>query len=313
MRVGSRAVSAGLAIILAATLSACDRIANLRAKQVLTTANSLYQAQNYKEAATKYEEVIQRDPSNMDIYFYLANSYDNLYKPNEPGETINPAMLTKAIENYKLAAERASDPKMKKLALQYLAAAYGPDKLNDPSQAEPVMQQMMQLDPSDTTAYFALARLYEDAGNLDEAEATLMKAKDTQPKQSVVYQQLAGYYQRQGDFDKVIDAILQRTALEPNNPEAHYSIATYYWDEAFRNTRLNDQQKRDYTQKGLVSIDRALQLKPDYVEAIVYKGLLIRVQAGMEKDAKRQQDLLKEATALQEKAVDLKNKQAAGA
>ena len=312
MRAGSRAVSAGIAIILAATLSACDRIANLRAKQVLTTANSLYQAQNYKEAAAKYEEVIQRDPNNTVVYFYLANSYDNLYKPNKPGASVNPAMLTKAIENYKLAIERAPDPKMKKLSLQYLVSAYGPDKLDDPSQAEPILQQMIQLDPSDTAGYFVLARLYEDAGNLDEAEATLMKAKDTQPKQSVVYQQLAGYYQRQGEFAKVIDAILQRTVLEPNNPEAHYSIATYYWDEAFRNTRLNDQQKREYAQKGLESVDKALQLKPDYVEAIVYKGLLLRVQAGMEKDAKRQQDLLKQATALQEKAADLKNKQAAG-
>ena len=127
MRVGSRAVTAGIAIILAATLSACDRIANLRAKQVLTTANSLYQAQNYKEAAARYEEVIQRDPNNTVVYFYLANSYDNMYKPNKPGAVANPAMLTKAIENYKLASEKADDPQMKKLSLQYLVAAYGPD------------------------------------------------------------------------------------------------------------------------------------------------------------------------------------------
>lgn len=312
MRVRSRAAAAGMVIVLAATLSACDWIANLQAKQVLRNANSLYQAQNYKEAAAKYEEVLQRDPTMSVVYFYLANSYDNMYKPTKPGATTNPAMLTKAIENYKLAIEREQDPKMKKLSLQYLASAYGPDKLDDPSQAEPILQQMIQLDPSDTTAYFVLAKLYEDAGELDKAEGTLMKAKDTQPKESAVYQQLSGYYQRQGEFAKVIDTILQRTVLEPNNPEAHYSIASYYWDEAFRNIRLTDQQRREYAQQGLESIDKALQLKPDYVEAIVYKGLLLRVQAGMEKDAKRQQDLLKQATALQEKAGDLKKKQAAG-
>jgi predicted Zn-dependent protease len=311
MRVRSIAVSAGTAIILVVTMSACGQIGRLRANQSLKDANSLYQKGNYKAAAEKYEEVLQRDPSRTIVYFYLGNSYDNQYKP-KGGAAANPAMLTKAIENYKLAVEREPDPKMKKVSLQYLANAYGPDKLNDPSQAEPVVQQLIQQDPKDTTSYFALSRIYEDAGSLDQAEAMLIKAKDAEPKQSVVYQQLAGYYQRQGEFDKLIDAVQQRAVLEPNNPEAHYFIASYYWDEAYRNTRLSEAQKRDYTQKGMDEIEKALALKADYIEAIVYKGLLLRLEAGMEKDAKKQQDLLKQATALQEKAADLKNKQAAG-
>jgi len=132
------------------------------------------------------------------------------------------------------------------------------------------------------------------------------------PKDARVYQQLAGFYQRQGDFDKLIAAINQRAELEPSNPEAHYSIATYYWDEAYRNTRLSEAQKREYTDKGLQAIEKALQLKPDYVEAITYKGLLLRVQAAMEKDAAKQKQLLSDATKLQEQAVALKKKQAQG-
>ena len=310
MRVRSRAVSACAAIILAVTVSACGKVAELKAKKVLKDANSSYQSQNYKEAAARYEEVLQNDPSQTVVYFYLGNSYDNMFKPGRQGVAPDPALLTKAIANYKLAVEHSEDPKMKKLALQYLVAAYS-DKLNDPEKAIPLVQQMIQLDPSDTTSYFALERLYEDFGNLDEAEAILLKAKDVQPKQPAVYQQLAGYYQRQGEFPKLIEAVQQRAAIEPNNPEAHYSIASYYWDEAYRNTRLTEAQKREYAQNGLAEVDKALEIKPDYVEAIVYKGLLIRIQAGMEKDAKKQQDLLKQATALQEKAADLKNKQAA--
>ena len=313
MGVRGRSVSVGTAIILAATLSACEQIASLQAKQGLKDANSLYQQQNYRAAAAKYEEVLQGDPGQSVVYFYLGNSYDNLYRSNKPGAPVDPAMLDKAIANYKLAVERSQDPQMKKLSLQYLVAAYGPDKLDDPSRAEPILQEMIKLDSSDTAAYFVLARLYEDAGNLDESEAILMRSKEAQPKQSVVYQQLAGYYQRQGDFLKVIEIVHQRAVLEPDNPEVHYSIASYYWDEAYRNARLTDPQKQEYAQKGLESVEKAVVLKPDYVEAIVYKGLLLRIQAGLEKkDAKRQQELLKQATALQEKAADLKKKQAAG-
>ena len=311
MRVRSRAVSACAAIILAVTVSGCGKVAELRAKKVLKDANSAYQSQNYKEAAARYEEVLQNDPSQTVVYFYLGNSYDNLFKPDRQGGAADPALMTKAVANYKLSVERSGDPKMKKLALQYLVAAYS-DKLNDPEQAIPLVQQMIELDPSDTASYFALERLHEDFGNLDEAEAILLKAKEVQPKQPAVYQQLAGYYQRQGEFPKLIEAVQQRAAIEPNNPDAHYSIASYYWDEAYRNTRLTEAQKREYAQNGLTEVDRALEIRPDFVEAIVYRGLLLRIQAGMEKDAKRQLDLLKQATALQEKAVDLKNKQAAG-
>jgi tetratricopeptide (TPR) repeat protein len=157
-----------------------------------------------------------------------------------------------------------------------------------------------------------LAKIYEDNGNLDQAEAMYNKAKDMKPKDATVYQQLAGFYQRQGEFEKLIEAVQQRATLEPKNPEAHYSIAAYYQDEAFRNTRLTEAQKRDYVEKGLDEVEKALEIKPDYVDAIVYKGLLLRLQATTEKDPKKQQELLKEATDLQKKAADLKQKQTKG-
>jgi hypothetical protein len=318
MRVRSSAIVASTAITAAVALSACGQLGNLQAKKAFKDANTSYQAQNYAEAAARYQEVVadpgtDSDPNLVHAYFYLANSYDNQYKPARKGEPENDALLTKAIENYKLAAEKETDPKMKKLSLDYLVNAYGPDKLDDPTQAEPIVQQMIQLDPTDTTNYFALAKIYEDAGNIDEAEAQLMKAREAKPKDAAVYQQLAGFYQRQGEFDKLIAAVQQRSELEPNNPEAHYAVATYYWDEAYRNTRLNEAQKREFVKSGLTAVDKALSLNPDYVEALTYRGLLLRIEAAMEKDAARQKQLLNEATALQEKAVGLKKKQASGA
>ncbi len=312
MRLSSKAILAG---VVAISVVSCSRVGNLQGRRSFKEANALYQQQKYENAAAKYEEVIKASPDSPEgitSYFFLANSYDNLYKPARKGEKDNDANLTKAIENYKLSAEKETRADIKKLALDYLVAAFGPDKLDDPTQAEPIVQRMIQLDPSDTTNYFALAKIYEDAGNIEQSEAMLMKAKEAKPKDAAVYQQLAGFYQRQGDFDKLIAAIQQRAELEPNNPEAHYAIATYYWDEAYRNTRLAEAQKREYTDKGLAAIDQALKLKPDYVEAITYKGLLLRVQAAMEKDAGKQKQLLSDATKLQEQAVALKKKQASG-
>lgn len=309
MRIRSLTVSLAAAATL---MGACGQVANLKARKSFKEANVLYQGQDYRKAAEKYEEALKADSSLTQAYFFLGNSYDNQFKPARRGEAENDGFLTKAIENYKLAAERDTDPKLKKLALEYLVAAYGPDKLNDPSQAEPMVQRMIEIDPSDPTNYFALAKIYEDAGNYEQAEAILQKAKEARPNDSAVYMQLAGYYNRQGEFDKTIEALEQRAAKEPNNPEAHYTIASYYWDKAYRDFRLKDPEKKEFVQKGIKSVDRALQIKPDYLEAVVYKGLLLRLQANVEKDVGKQKELLREAEALQVRAKELQKKKAAG-
>ena len=100
--------------------------------------------------------------------------------------------------------------------------------------------------------------------------------------------------------------------MEPNNPEAFHTIASYYWDDTSRDVRLSDAQKLEYVQKGLEASDKALSLRSDYVDAMVFKGLLLRQQALLEKDPARQQELLKEAVGLSDKANDLKKRQVAG-
>ena len=137
-------------------------------------------------------------------------------------------------------------------------AAYGPDKLNDPTMAEPIVKQMIDLDPGDPTNYFQLAGIYENSGEYELAEQTFLKAKEAKPNDPNVYMQLAGYYNRQGDFPKTIEALGQRVALEPNNPEAHYTVSTYYWDKAYRDFRLKDAEKLDMVMKGIESVDKAI-------------------------------------------------------
>jgi tetratricopeptide (TPR) repeat protein len=302
----------GIVLALSCTVAACSQFAGLQAKKYFKDANLLYQQQDYRRAAAAYEEALKADPNLTVAYFYLGNSYDQLYKPSRAGEAENDAFLQKAIENYQIAVEREQDPKMKKLALEYLVAAYGPDKLNDPDKMEPLIRQMVEIDPSDPANYFALAKLYEDSGRYDEAEQILIDARDKRSTDPAVYMQLAGFYNRQGDFQKTIEALSERANREPNNPEAFYTIGTFYWDKAYRDIRIKDDEKSGYAQRGLEAINRALELNPDYMEAVTYKGLLLRVQANLTKDAARQKTLLAEAEQLQERALELRKKKAAG-
>jgi len=276
-------------------------------------ANAAYAASDYKKAIAKYQEALKNNPELAYAYFYLGNSYDNLYKATKKGQPENDAYLQKAVENYKLATEKITDPKLRKLSFEYLLNSYGPDKLNDPSQAEPIVQKMIEMDPADTANYFALAKIYEDAGNYEQAEAALLKARDAHPKDSAVYMQLATFYNHQGQFDKTMDALNQRAEQDPHNPEGYYTIGVYYWDKSFRDKALNDATRREYIDKGMAAVDKAISIKPDYLEAIVYKGLLIRLEANMEKDRKKQAELLKEADALRDRAKALQKTKTTGA
>jgi hypothetical protein len=108
------------------------------------------------------------------------------------------------------------------------------------------------------------------------------------------------------DFSKLIAVVHQRAELESTNPEAHYDVAIYYWDEARRSSNLTRTQQHECVKNGLAAIDRAIALNPNYIDALVCRGLLLRMEASVESDADRQKALLDEAAQLQEKAIGLK-------
>ena len=69
-----------------------------------------------------------------------------------------------------------------------------------------------------------------------------------------------------------------------------------------------------FVKQGLDAVDKAIQLNPNYFEALTYKNLLLRVQANLEKNPDRQQALLREANEWRDKAQEVRKKaQAAGA
>ena len=303
------AVVAGLGL----TVIGCGQVSMLRGRMALKDGHTAYQQQDYRGAIEAYERTIAADPNQTEAYFYLGNSYDNLYRPTRRGEPANDQLLERAVENYKKAAEMEQRPELRKLALQYLANAYGADKLNDPAQSEPVVQKLIEMDPKDPVNYFALSRIYEDSGDYEQAEQTLVKAREANPTEGTVYTTLAAFYNRQGNFEKSIEALQARAEREPNNPEAFYTIATYYWEKAYRDFSLNDAQKLKFVQAGVAAIDKAIALNDQYMEALVYKNLLLRVQANLERNPARQQALIREATELSNRAEDIRKKTAAGA
>jgi tetratricopeptide (TPR) repeat protein len=310
-----RTSATAVAVVLGLTVmvAGCGKYSwgSLKAQKDWKDGGDLYRASDWKGAAAKFEAALASDPNRHEIFFYLGNSYDNLYKASHAGEPENDAYIQKAIENYGKAAEQGPNPEIRKLALQYLVAAYGPEKLNDPAKAEPIVQKMISVDPSDPANYNYLSKIYEDAGRYEEAEQTLLKARDVKPNDPLVYSSISGFYNRQGDFQKTMENLQKAADLEPKNPQGYQMVATYYWEKAYKDHRLTSPQKKEYIQKGLEATDKALALNPDYAEALTYKNLLLRMLGNEETDLTKRAAYYKEADDLRNRAIELNKKRTA--
>lgn len=282
----------------------------LSARKAVKEAHELYKGSKWKEAAARYEDAVTADPTLSGAHFFLANSYDNLYKPSRAGEPENDAYMQKAIEWYKKAAEKEPDPAFRQRAMQYLVAAYGPDKLNNPAEAEPIVKRMIEIDPSDYLNYLELAKIYENAGRYDEAEAQLIKAKEVKPKQPEVYAAISAFYNRQAEFEKTVEALNTAADLQPENPQGYQLVAVFYWEKAYKDKTLPVATQSAYIAKGLAAANHALKLNPDYVDAMTFKNILLRMQGNLEKDLKKREALFREADELRNRATELNKKKA---
>ena len=298
---------------LSVSLTACGK---LTAQKSFKDGINAYQQQNYRDAIQEFEEAVQTDFEYRPYaYFYLANAHDNAFKYSRKGQPENDAHLPEAEKYYRLAFDTI-DPAsregqgaiFKKRSLEYLVGLYTEEKLNNPEQALEVGQQIVALDPKDVNNYFGLSKLYKDAGRMEEAEQMLMRAKEVAPNNVDVQLQLAGFYNSQGDFDKTMEAFQTRIQLEPNNPEAYHTVAGYFEEKVRKDYTLKPATKADYIKRGLEAADKAIGIKGDYVDAMVMKNLLLRQQALVEKSPAKQQELLKEATAIREKAIETRNR-----
>jgi len=82
----SQSILFAVVAALSVAAAGCSQYNGLKAKRTFRDANGLYQSNDYKAAAAKYEQVTALDENTLHqfhlepAYFFLANSYDQLYR-----------------------------------------------------------------------------------------------------------------------------------------------------------------------------------------------------------------------------------------
>jgi TonB family protein len=196
-----------------------------------------------------------------------------------------------------------------------IAQGQAPPRDARPGQPRPATSQETELQKAIAAAptasvslYLDLVKLQEARGATADAEATLQAAQKAFPSDGAIANQLAAFYLRQNQFDKAIAILEDQAAADPSNSQRHHLVATFYEEKVRKDQSLSPTERATYIQAGIAAEDRALTYTPDYVDAMVYKNILLRRQAADETDAGRRVQLIAEADALRSHALELTKK-----
>ncbi len=264
---------AGQAVALAAVLilaGSMSGCAKLRARDLLNKGVAAFKNAQFDTAVEDFKQAKELDPDLLNARLYLATAYASQYIPGAPSDE-NMRHGQEAIAEYQGVLEKA---------------------------------------PDNLSAIDGLASiLYQMAG---------------QPFDQKKFEQSKDYHQK-------------HISLKPQDPQPYYSIGVIDWALAYRgntetradynrahiNKQIKDTDplppdvRAAYSQKygpmvddGINSLKKAIELKPDYDDAMTYLNLLYRRKADMVESASERDTLTKQADDLLDKVKEIKQKRA---
>ena len=239
----------------------------IRSKKEIKRGNEYLKAAQYQSALAAYQEALRLDPGETKLHKHIGIAYMGLYQPGSRHPK-DLEFAQKAIENLKEYVAIYPDDKK---ALEYLISMY----LNTES--------------------------YEDAIAFYQNEILKRDPKDSKAMQS-----LAMLYFKKGDFDNGVKWLKERLTVEGTNPEVYYLIGVQAWDRSYNFPDVDPVLRAEIVEEGLQALNKAVELKPDYFEAVSYINLLYREKAKMETDPEKQKEYTALANEYLQKALAMR-------
>lgn len=242
----------------------------LRARDLLNKGVAAFKNAQFDAAVEDFKQAKELDPDLLNARLYLATAYASQYIPGAPSD-----------ENMRHGQEAVAEYK-----------------------------SVLDKDPNNLNAIDGLA--------------------------SILYQ-MAGQPFDQKKFEEAKEFNEKHISLRPSDPVPYYSIGVIDWALAYRgntemradynrahvNKQIKDTDalpadvRKAYTDKyqgmvddGISNLKKAVELKPDYDDAMTYLNLLYRRKADMVESTAERDQLTKEADDLLDKVKEIKQKRA---
>jgi len=264
-----------LCLLGALTLSLClVGCEKIKARSEIKTANDAYEKEDYTTALVHYIRARQIDPSFPDLDRMIGYSQIGLYVPDDKSPK-NEAHADAAIIE---------------------------------------LSRYLKKRPDDRIARDALINMYLNANRTSQAIDYFRNYLNEHPADLEAVKSIATLYAKQGDFNESLNWYQKITLLDSKNAESFYIYGVVCYEKVAKNPPQDDNEKMSIIEKGKGALQHAIDMRPEYFEAMAYLNLLWRQQALLDAKtdpAKAQADVA-QADIIRNKAIEIINKKKAG-
>lgn len=263
-----RRTVAGLVIAFAMLATGCNK---LKARTEIKKGNEFFKAGQYQTALAAYQDALRLDPNEPKLHKNIGLAYMGMYQPGSK----HPKDLeyaAKAIEHLKTYTETV---------------------------------------PADRKAREFLVSMYLATERYDDAIAFYQGMVKENPSDVKAMQSLAQMYFKKGDVDHALEWLRKRLAAE-TSPEAkaevYYFIGVQAWDRSYNFPDIPPVERARIVDEGIDALNKALQIRPEYFEALSYLNLLYREKAKIDPDPAKKQEFTDTANRYLAQALELRKK-----
>ena len=253
----------------------------------ISIGNLLAAKEAYSEATQAYHQAIEIDPKQVDAYVQLAGLYQQQNKldemepllhqaseaaPGDPEPLWRLAQLKEqqerweeSIKLYRRVVELQPSGSVASDAYQRIGSLLVDQKRYD--EAEQELQRAVESDPTNGVAYYNLATVCEQQGQVERALKNYTKATEIAPKYGEAYQALGRIYARQGDTESL--AKMARHMLELELKPVEKYNAYLIIANAYQEVEL---------ERAIGYLEEAVSLDPKRHEAYSALGVIYQTQ-----------------------------------
>ena len=141
--------------------------------------------------------------------------------------------------------------------------------------AEKYFKLCVEKEYQDSKPYHALAGLYSEQNLADKELEILKEGFDKYPESKELMVDFINYYLRIGESEKALEKLQKGVEENPENQTYFFAIGTLY-DEMMQDTtdKYTPEQKEEYYDLAIENYKKAIELKPDYFDALFNLGVI---------------------------------------
>jgi tetratricopeptide (TPR) repeat protein len=241
----------------------------LQARVELKKGNSLYQQEQYSAAMVEYQKGLELDPADTFAWRSVGLSALALYRPGDDSPKNLEYGRIAADAFQKYLKENPDDAKVQDYLMSILVSS------KQYPQALAFVDQLQQQNPNeanDPKWNKYRVQVLIQAGRLPDAEQLALKTPG------------------------------------PEQPVSLYSIGVEAWHKVYNVNTIDFAAKQQLVELGLRGLRKAVEIKPDYFDAMFYLGLMLREKAKLETDGNARTADVDEAETWLKKGLELRKK-----